>query len=166
MGFPDNYTNIENAKKTNRYQAIGNSLAVPVIKWIGLRIKNENYSSTLLSNYRSFVSGNYLVENLNDIYNCTEKPNNYHIGSLYSIIDANAPKDIYLSPVGCYGIIRRAYERNLSLNKWLEKILIETSKQLPKDEIEKKSSQQKRGKFSQLMSTEKKTKNYFSLLDL
>ena len=32
MGFPDNYTNIKDAKKTNRYQAIGNSWAIPVIK--------------------------------------------------------------------------------------------------------------------------------------
>ena len=35
MGFPDGYTNIEDSKRTNRYQAVGNSWAVPVIKWIG-----------------------------------------------------------------------------------------------------------------------------------
>lgn len=32
MGFPDNYTALESAKRTNRYQAIGNSWAVPVVR--------------------------------------------------------------------------------------------------------------------------------------
>ena len=38
MGFPDNYTNLVGAKKTNRYQGTGNSWAVPVVKWIGERL--------------------------------------------------------------------------------------------------------------------------------
>ena len=38
MGFPDNYTNIPGAKDGNRYKALGNSMAVPVIKWLGTRI--------------------------------------------------------------------------------------------------------------------------------
>ena len=33
MGFPDNYTAIANPRLTNRYQATGNSWAVPVIRW-------------------------------------------------------------------------------------------------------------------------------------
>lgn len=41
-GFPDNYTNVEGAKKTNRYQGTGNSWAVPVVKWIGERLILEN----------------------------------------------------------------------------------------------------------------------------
>lgn len=32
MGLPDNYTQIEGAKRTNRYQAIGNSWTIPVIE--------------------------------------------------------------------------------------------------------------------------------------
>ncbi len=39
MGFPDNYTNISGASDSNRYAALGNSMAVPVMKWIGQRIK-------------------------------------------------------------------------------------------------------------------------------
>jgi len=39
QGFPDNYTNIPGAKDTWRYKAIGNSMPVPVMKWIGERIK-------------------------------------------------------------------------------------------------------------------------------
>jgi DNA (cytosine-5)-methyltransferase 1 len=44
QGFPDNYTNIPWRKKDEspdgpRYKALGNSMAVPVMKWIGQRIK-------------------------------------------------------------------------------------------------------------------------------
>jgi DNA (cytosine-5)-methyltransferase 1 len=38
QGFPDNYTNIPKAPDGNRYRALGNSMAVPVMKWIGERI--------------------------------------------------------------------------------------------------------------------------------
>ena len=40
QGFPDNYTNIkENCPSGARYKALGNSMAVPVMKWIGQRIQ-------------------------------------------------------------------------------------------------------------------------------
>jgi DNA (cytosine-5)-methyltransferase 1 len=40
QGFPDNYTNIkENCPSGARYKALGNSMAVPVMRWIGERIK-------------------------------------------------------------------------------------------------------------------------------
>ena len=40
QGFPDNYTNIkDNCPDGPRYKALGNSMAVPVMKWIGTRIK-------------------------------------------------------------------------------------------------------------------------------
>ncbi len=39
QGFPDGYTNIkENCPDGPRYKALGNSMAVPVMKWIGERI--------------------------------------------------------------------------------------------------------------------------------
>jgi site-specific DNA-cytosine methylase len=43
QGFPDNYTNIPWRKKDEspdgpRYKALGNSMAVPVMRWIGKRI--------------------------------------------------------------------------------------------------------------------------------
>jgi DNA (cytosine-5)-methyltransferase 1 len=39
QGFPDNYTNIkENCPDGGRYKALGNSMAVPVMRWIGERI--------------------------------------------------------------------------------------------------------------------------------
>ena len=52
QGFPDNYTQIEWKRKTkdrcpdgHRYKALGNSMAVPVMKWIGHNIKeyDERY---------------------------------------------------------------------------------------------------------------------------
>lgn len=39
QGFPDHYTNIPGASKSNRYKALGNSMAVPVMKWIGKQIQ-------------------------------------------------------------------------------------------------------------------------------
>jgi DNA (cytosine-5)-methyltransferase 1 len=40
QGFPDNYTNIkENCPDGPRYKAMGNSMAVPVMQWIGKRIQ-------------------------------------------------------------------------------------------------------------------------------
>jgi DNA (cytosine-5)-methyltransferase 1 len=47
QGFPDNYTNIPWRKKPDapdgpRYKALGNSMAVPVMRWIGERIKQSS----------------------------------------------------------------------------------------------------------------------------
>jgi DNA (cytosine-5)-methyltransferase 1 len=46
QGFPDNYTNIPWRKKDEspdgpRYKALGNSWAVPVVRWIGRRIQEQ-----------------------------------------------------------------------------------------------------------------------------
>ena len=37
-GFPDDYTAIPGAKDGPRYKALGNSMAVPIMRWIGKRI--------------------------------------------------------------------------------------------------------------------------------
>ena len=43
QGFSDNYTNIkENCPDGPRYKAMGNSMAVPVMRWIGERINKVN----------------------------------------------------------------------------------------------------------------------------
>ena len=39
QGFPDDYTAVSGAKDTPRYHALGNSMAVPVICWLGRRIQ-------------------------------------------------------------------------------------------------------------------------------
>jgi len=47
QGFPDNYTNIkENCPDGSRYKAMGNSMAVPVMRWIGERINRLEHGST------------------------------------------------------------------------------------------------------------------------
>jgi DNA (cytosine-5)-methyltransferase 1 len=38
QGFPDGYTHTPTSSDTTRYKALGNSMAVPVMRWIGKRI--------------------------------------------------------------------------------------------------------------------------------
>jgi len=46
QGFPDDYTNIkEKTPDGPRYKAMGNSMAVPVMKWIGKRIAEASCES-------------------------------------------------------------------------------------------------------------------------
>lgn len=47
QGFPDNYTNIpwkgkHSSPDSRRYKALGNSMAVPVMRWIGERIQDAS----------------------------------------------------------------------------------------------------------------------------
>ena len=47
QGFPDNWTNVGNPAVAKRYNALGRSMAVPVMKWIGQQIqKVENATSS------------------------------------------------------------------------------------------------------------------------
>ncbi len=39
MGFPDNYTNVCGLSDGQRTMLTGNSMAVPVVRWIGERIQ-------------------------------------------------------------------------------------------------------------------------------
>ena len=43
QGFPDDYTNILSSSDGARYKALGNSMAVPVMKWIGNRIQGVEH---------------------------------------------------------------------------------------------------------------------------
>ena len=165
MGLPDNYTNLPTAKKTSRYQAIGNSWAVPVVRWIGKRLKNYAGDSFNLTNRQEFISsrkmeisrqglfidfGKDVVEiGANYELNCTETPELCEFKDMRSVVSPYAPEDIYISPVGCYGIIRRKEERNLKINARLEEILLSISSQMSAEEIEKRSRVQRRGRFSE-----------------
>lgn len=166
MGFPDNYTNIPKAKKTNRYQAIGNSWAIPVIKWIGNRLINEKYDNFYFEantihtiNYCEIISNTEYFFNLGSDYinlghgkviNTSSIPQKIVFSTMQDIVSSDATDDIYISPVGCFGIIRRKNERNLKMNKRLEEILIKTSSRMTSEEIEKKSRIQPRGKFDSI----------------
>jgi DNA (cytosine-5)-methyltransferase 1 len=41
QGFPDDYTDIPKAADGPRYKALGNSMAVPVMRWIGQRVQKH-----------------------------------------------------------------------------------------------------------------------------
>ncbi|WP_294407411.1 DNA cytosine methyltransferase [uncultured Clostridium sp.] len=174
MGFPDNYTDLPKARKTNRYQAVGNSWAVPVVKWIGGRL--VNYSEDLLKidenelllneritktedNGVFFDFGKDIVQIREDKQiNCTPIPEASEcvFSEMRDIVSADAPEDIYISPVGCFGIVRRKQERNLRINERLEEVLLNISSQMSLEEIEKRSRVQKRGRFSKPISEEAK----------
>lgn len=164
MGFPDDYTNIAGARKTNRYQGTGNSWAVPVVKWIGERLftdKNQkvkfDFNNILLGTRITKIEEDAFFINLGKdlvsigdgvVLNCTPVPEECVFSSMQDIVCADAPQDIYISPVGCYGIIRRKLERNLKINPRLEEVLLSISSEMSAEEIEKRSRVQKRGRFS------------------
>lgn len=164
MGFPDDYTNIKGAKKTQRYQAVGNSWAVPVINWIGKRIVKENNKKSIF-NYED-VEVRLLTKEVKDgFYVCMDKDivNNINCSpikeepvfkNIKEIFEVSDDESIFISPVGCNGILRRKKERNLKINKELEEYLIKISSTMDAQEIEKKSRIQKRGKLSEINLTE------------
>jgi DNA (cytosine-5)-methyltransferase 1 len=146
MGLPDDYTNIPQAKKTKRYQAIGNAWAVPVIRWIGERI--IDYHDKKLPSHHLNFSKSDIITKFNSKLNVSPQPEKSHFTEMKHIVSVESPEDIYISPVGCYGIIRRKNERNLKINPQLEKILIQISAQSTIEYIENCSKRQKRGKYS------------------
>jgi DNA (cytosine-5)-methyltransferase 1 len=166
MGLPDNHTGISGARRTNRYQAIGNSWAVPVVRWIGSRMIGGNDARINLSVYFNQSDGRFVKFTNDECYynlgneieptegggmlNCSAQSEDPCFGTMKDIVSEDAPEDIYISPVGSYGIIRRAMERNITLPQRLKRFLLETSSQMSPDDIEKKSRVQSRGKYDTL----------------
>lgn len=164
MGFPDDYTNLPKSKPTARYQAVGNSWAVPVVRWLGERLKN--YSATYplfieggfgLDESRIFNSDGALafdlsrkqdVDYLGPVINTSDRPNSGNIGNLRDIVCINTDEAFYITPAGCKGILRRKTERSLSMNKRLEEVLTAISAQWSDEKIDKISRVQTRGRFS------------------
>ncbi len=160
MGFPDNYTKIDIAKNTTRYQAIGNSWAIPVIKWIGNRLKeyktkkNDKISNAILNydNKVKYDDGIYvdlenqcLLDKLN--INASKIPNKCKFATMKDVVAPEETDKLFLSPVGCYGILRRKNERNMNINRELEKYLEKGSSEMSLDEIDKKSKIQKKSEI-------------------
>ena len=158
MGFPDNYTSIKGAKKTQRYQAVGNSWAVPVINWLGHRIVGKvneksifDFNSFKMNLIKKEIKNGFYVcldEDVVDGINCSTIKEEPIFCDIKDLIEATDDETIFISPVGCYGILRRKKERSMSINKRLEEYLVKISSTMGKDEIEKKSRVQKRGKLS------------------
>lgn len=61
------------------------------------------------------------------------------------IISADAPEEIYISPVACQGIIRRAEAKNSKINSRLKEVLQSISSTMSMEEIEALSLRQPRG---------------------
>ena len=157
MGFPDGYTNIRCARKSNRYQALGNSWAVPVIKWIGERIRAVMESCAVAPYFSSQSNNDLEYYDLSEgivelasgnVLNCSEKPEKCILGSMKAVVTADDVPDIYLSPVGCAGIVRRSKERQNFINPRLLEVLEHCASTMDETAIEKRSRIQRRGKYS------------------
>lgn len=158
MGFPDNYTKIEGAKKTQRYQAVGNSWAVPVINWLGNRLVNVKTEKSLIDFdkpefclIKKEVPGGFYICLNDDVtggFNCSVMKDEPIFKDIKEIFEINEDESIFISPVGCHGILRRKTERNININKRLEKYLIDISSTMDMEEIERRSRVQKRGSKS------------------
>lgn len=165
MGFPDNYTDVPFATPTTRYQGVGNSWAVPVIRWIGQRIldiaklPDLNISGrymALLGSHQQFdgtdffgFDGKILWLDDGRGINATCTPEHIVPCNIADVIDTDADEKFFISPVGCKGILRRAEERRMKINTRLEEVLNEIAAQLPEEEIERISRIQPRGAFSE-----------------
>jgi DNA (cytosine-5)-methyltransferase 1 len=183
MGFPDNYTELAGAKPTNRYQAVGNSWAVPVVRWIGERITNysgdvfsfDESQFGLLGRQIGIQEGCFALDlsngpiNLHDgvMLNCSERPEQIQYGNLSDVIDVNAEENFYITPTGCKGILRRRDERQLTINKRLESVLQSISSLWSDEKIELLSRIQTRGRFSLNIERERSEReSSYSLFDM
>ncbi|MCK5854549.1 MAG: DNA (cytosine-5-)-methyltransferase [Sulfurovaceae bacterium] len=140
MGFPDNYTNIPKSKDTSRYQAIGNSWAIPTVTWLAKQINSFDIS-TQENSWRSHLSPNqeekefklYLLNK--DIFtlsidthiNCSVAPNNIKRGEIFDIIDTNPSSKLFISSKGTDGILRRKNQRNINMNRQLELLFLKNN---------------------------------------
>ena len=170
MGFPDGYTDVPFARSTSRYQGTGNSWAVPVVRWIGKRmLKSEKLPDvgvdapemTLVERRMRFGETDYFgfdreIVHLADgsAFNTTCIPENIVPSNLADVIDTNADESLFISPVGCKGILRRAEERGVKMNSRLKEIMCGIASQLPAEEIERISRIQPRGAFSRRVQEE------------
>ena len=161
MGFPDGYTEIPGARRTNRYQATGNSWAVPVVRWIGERILSGGDQGV---RFDGACDGATLVRMGGAAYygleedvvrigdgvsvNCSACPEKPVYVPLESIVGVNDDPAIFISPVGCQGILRRTEERKININGRLRELLVSIAGTMPADEIERRSRIQHRGKYS------------------
>jgi DNA (cytosine-5)-methyltransferase 1 len=131
MGLPDNYTFIQGCSSTNRYKAVGNSWAVPVVKWVADRIVNYQRNKITLSNilvkkkeYELGLIEDFVPIGNSNFINGSPIPYNYKTANLIDYVDTNVPEKFYISPKGCMGILRRKNEKNVKINQHLEKTLV------------------------------------------
>lgn len=140
MGIPDNHTAVKGWSHTNRFKAIGNSWAVPVIKWIGekFELNQSEYKQNLAIDWKSktgvsennlsvklYLLGGVKTIGLSAFLNTSSIPNNPKKGSLKEILETeNIPSKFYLSPKACKGILRRKTERKIKMNPQVEQLML------------------------------------------
>ena len=135
MGIPDNYTLIEGAKDTTRYQAIGNSWAIPVVKWISKQISNykkfnkyETWIEDFLPTEESEAYKLYLFQDKivtttnNQKINVSEATKHIKMGNIFDVVHLEVADKFYISPKASQGILRRKESRNINMNPSLEKL--------------------------------------------
>lgn len=131
MGFPDNYTLIDKCRDTQRYQAVGNSWAVPVIRWIARRLVNDEKLTLSINSFPILHNSQYALYLLNEFtlngkeeyINASKIPYDYKLANLVDIVDTATPEKFYITVRGCAGILRRKHEHNASMNSRLETVL-------------------------------------------
>lgn len=160
MGFPDAYTELPKCKPTSRYQALGNSWAVPVVRWIGERIvatlRGQGTSNALVGwdDYGG-MDGQYFEMGKGQSRSrfgrtvwAADRPLSEKSSSLESVVEIVVDERCFITPAGCKGILRRSEERSLQINPRLERALKMISSTWSDDKIEQISRRQKRGRFS------------------
>lgn len=140
MGFPDDYTYISpSVRATNRFQAIGNSWAVPVVNWVITRCVNNTSTISRIPdaslhqktlNYKLFFFDGFTSLG-NSWLNTSPYPYNFKLSHMLDIIDTEPDEKFYISPEGCAGIVRRSLERNAGINERLKYHLINSFKNNP-----------------------------------
>ena len=164
MGFPDNYTDVPFAMRTNRFQGTGNSWAVPVVRWLGQRIFDNGKRSVFDINKNTFTLLPYFTDHFgtetylfNDeliglsggiTINVSARPENIIPSNIADIIDIDAEEELFISPVGCKGILRRSIERGTNMNPRLQTVMERIVAQMDDDEIERISRIQPRGAYT------------------
>jgi len=128
MGFADNYTNVLGATNTKRYHALGNSWAVPVIKWLGSRLVKHLSRPDKLPDYAGSISlilpnAKKLALSDGTIVNCSDKPTHPNYGNIYDVVDGKSATIPYLSLRTLNAMIQRGIRKNLKLHPRLVEVL-------------------------------------------
>lgn len=105
QGFPDNYTQIPYRKKTAdqcpdspRYKALGNSMAVPVMRWIGDRINRSIFIKERLTD-RDYVCTMVHIHNKEDAMTSNPRIQMPKVSDLPR--ELTIPPEIYQSEKAC-----------------------------------------------------------------
>lgn len=132
MGFPDNYTLLPKCRVTQRFKATGNSWATNVIKWITTRLCGyDTLANVTLPKCPTVADDNYTLYSIKDFVsvgngkyiNATDMPYNIVTANMLDFVDTEPDENLYISPAGCDGILRRKYEHNAGMNARLQIVL-------------------------------------------